>query len=122
MFPRTCKTKKGIQVKTRNGIIYDLNESDYRHTENGLTFVFSSQLYLDKFINKIQENRKYINNSLSKRFDVKVDVSALADVVLYGKIEKRGYLIVTNEDFNIFRRNNILFVGDNVTLMSFNEQ
>lgn len=84
-------------MKTRNGIYYDLNHSKYKITVDGLTFVFSSQLHLKKFTERQQPNRLTINKSLSKRFNICVEFNALADVVLYKKIETRGFLIIDNE-------------------------
>lgn len=90
---------------TRNGVCYDLPRSTYKTTVDGLTFVFSSKLHLEKFKAKLKENRDIVNYSLSRRFNVSVDVSQLADIVLYRKIETRGFLIVTNEGFNLCREN-----------------
>lgn len=90
---------------TRNGVCYDLQKSTYRTTVNGLTFVFSSRLHLDKFKKKLHENRDIINYSLTRRFNVTVDVSQLADIVLYKKIETRGFLIVTNEGTELWLEN-----------------
>lgn len=100
---------------TRDGVCYDLAISPYKTTINGLTFVFSSKLHLDKFKQKIKENRDIINYSLSKRFKVNVDVSKLADVVLYRKVETRGFLIITGEGKEICQRN-ITYVGGEVII------
>lgn len=102
---------------SRHGVVYDLTISPYRFTVDGLTFVFSSQLHHDKFKQKVKENRDIINYSLSKRFSANVDVSQLADVVLYRKIETRGFLIVTGEGKEICQ-NNITYGGGEVTLQS----
>lgn len=99
---------------SRNGVVYDLNVSSYRHTVDGLTYVFSSKLHLDKFKKKLKENRDIINYSLTKRFSIAVDVSQLADVVLYRKIETRGFLIVTAEGSELCQ-NNITYGGGVVT-------
>lgn len=106
---------------TRNGICYDLTVSEYRATVKSLTYVFSSQLHLDKFMERIDENREKINKSLSKRFNVLVDVSVLADMILYKKIETRGFLIVTNEGQELWQ-NEVTFVGDKVTMTCSNGQ
>lgn len=106
---------------TRNGICYDLSVSEYRATVNSTTYVFSSQLHLDKFLERLTDNREKVNKSLSKRFNIPVDVSALADMVLYKKIETRGFLIVTNEGQELWQ-NNVAFVGDKVTMTSSNAQ
>lgn len=102
---------------SRNGVVYDLNVSSYRHTVGGLTYVFSSKLHLDKFKKKLKENRDIINYSLTKRFNITVDVSQLADVVLYRKIETRGFLIVTGEG-NELCQNNITYGGGEVIIQS----
>ena len=106
---------------TRNGVCYDFNLSHYRATVDGTTFVFSSQLHMDKFLNKLKENRETINRSLSNRFNVHVDVSALADVVLYKKIETRGFLIVT-EDKELWQNKSLKYVGGKVTPLNSNGQ
>ena len=102
---------------SRNGVVYDLSVSSYRHTVGGLTYVFSSKLHLDKFKKKLKENRDIINYSLTKRFNIAVDVSQLADVVLYRKIETRGFLIVTGEG-NELCQNDITYGGGEVTIQN----
>ena len=102
---------------SRNGVVYDLNVSSYRYTVDGLTYVFSSKLHLNKFKKKLKENRDIINYSLTKRFNIAVDVSQLADVVLYRKIETRGFLIVTGEGSELCQ-NSITYVGGEVTTRS----
>lgn len=102
-------------MPSRSGVCYDLENSEYKSTQNGLTFVFSSQLYKDKFESRVKENRDIINYSLTKRFGISIDVSTLADVVLYRKIEKRGFLIVAKED-KMQCVKHITYDGANLTL------
>lgn len=104
---------------TRNGVCYDLQRSTYRAKVDGLTYVFSSKLHLDKFKKKYRENRDIVNYSLSKRFNVAVDVSQLADIVLYRKIETRGFLIVTNEGNELWQEN-LRYAGGTATFKNFN--
>lgn len=82
---------------TRDGVCYDLTKSPYSCVKNGVTFFFSSQKHLEKFQDRLKTNRDTINYSLTKRFGFAVDVSTLADVVLYKKIETRGFLIEAEE-------------------------
>lgn len=89
---------------TRNGIAYDLKLSPYKlQVEYGkndfITFKFSSDLYRDKFLNKLQDNRNSINESLTKRFGFTIINDKLCDLKLYSSIEKRGFLIETKEGF-----------------------
>ena len=99
---------------TKNGVCYEIKQSPYRYKENGLTFVFTSKTHLNKFKEKKAENRDIINYSLSKRFNYKVDVSELADIVLYRKIETRGFLILNHEGNELCQKN-IQYVGGIVT-------
>ncbi|MBO5810612.1 MAG: hypothetical protein J6R32_07260 [Bacteroidales bacterium] len=107
---------------SRNGIYYDFDLSKFRHTVDGITYVFSSRLHLEKFIERLEENRTTINNSLTRRFNFPVDVSALADFVLYRKIESRGFMIVTNEGYKICQNNQVKFVGGKLTKKPYDEQ
>lgn len=96
---------------TKNGICYDLNKSPYKVKYNNITFYFSSVFYKQKFIDLIAENREKINNSISNRFVINVELNILADLVLYEKVEKRGYLIESDGekiwDKNIYQLNGI---------------
>ena len=105
---------------SRNGVCYDLNVSPYKCTINDVTFVFSSKLHLKKFKTKLNDNRKSINDSLTKRFNICVDVSTLADIVLYRKIESRGFLVYS--EGKELCQNNIICHGVKVTLNQQKEQ
>ena len=80
-------------MMTRNGIVYKLELSPYKVTVEGVTYMFSSVNHLDKFMEKLNENRDTISYSLSKRFGVSVNLIILSDIVLYSKVETRGFLI-----------------------------
>ena len=88
---------------TRNGIAYNLTKSPYRLTKeyegNKITFVFSSELYMNKFSEKLEENRKKVMESLSKRWGLELENNALADLKLYSTVEKRGFLIEGEESY-----------------------
>ena len=102
---------------TKNGVCYDLYISPYTYTLNNLKFVFSSKTHLDKFKKKVKENRDIINYSLTKRFNINVDVSQLADIVLYRKIETRGFLIYTCNGVEICQKN-ITYIGGEVIIQN----
>lgn len=88
---------------TRSGIAHDLTISPYKlvvdYEGDSLTYVFSSELYKNKFYDKIFDNREKINESLSKRFGFKIINEKLADITLYSKTETRGFLILGKEDY-----------------------
>lgn len=88
---------------TRSNIAYNLEISphsfnvDYEDGEK-LTFIFSSELYMTKFFETIEDNREKINHSLSKRFGFNVVNNKLSDIKLYSLIEKRGFLIKRKDE------------------------
>lgn len=85
---------------TRNNIAYDLHHSPYNfykdYKDLEIIYVFSSELYRAKFNQRMKDNRKSISESLSKRFGLEVKNDVLCDIVLYSKIEKRGFLLFIN--------------------------
>lgn len=92
---------------TKRGIAYNLKLSPYKvqleyvassRDVNSITFVFSSEFYRQKFSEELQNNRAKIQESLSKRFGYEVKQEMLCDIVLYSKIEKRGFLIFYNNE------------------------
>ena len=88
----------------RSDVYYDLDISHHKLEVNyseihSLTFVFSSKLYKNIFKRKLEENRKKITESLTKRWGFPVKNDVLADIKLYSKTEKRGFLIKGKEDY-----------------------
>lgn len=105
---------------TRNGVYYDLTLSPYKTTLDGYTYVFSSRLHMEKFNRQYEEHRKKIDFSLSNRFNLFVKFAPLADVVLYSKVETRGFLMFDNEG-NKLCKNNIILSGVKLTKKNFHE-
>lgn len=83
---------------TRSKVAYNLEISPHRYKVHDLEYVFSSELYMNKFIEKRGENQEKIKESLSKRFGLNIILPVLADLKLYNTIEKRGFLIIMNGD------------------------
>lgn len=78
-------------------IIYnDLNDSDYTFQYNNLTFYFSSRFYLEKFKNSFIEFLKTENDKLNIKFMGKIKCDEMILILLYKKIEKRGFKILKN--------------------------
>jgi hypothetical protein len=87
----------------RAKIYYNINESDYTLTTETMVFYFSSKLYLDKFIEKYEHNRKTIQYMLSSRFNIEFTANEYFDVILYTQIEKRGFRIVKLVGGEVFK-------------------
>lgn len=82
---------------SRRGIAYNLEQSPYKidkvYGDNKITFKFSSQLYINKFNERCENNRKSINESISKMFKIDFSNDILCDLKLYSDIEKRGFYV-----------------------------
>ncbi len=110
-----------MEVKlSRGGVTNDLTVTPFKKkinhaTNNYLIYCFSSQLYLNKFNERLEENREKLSTSLSNRFGLKVVNDVLYDIKLYSSIEKRGFLIKSNkEGFECLE--NIILDGKRTTL------
>lgn len=84
-------------MKTRNEIYYDLSQTAHTlnvdYGEQTIKYHFSSALYRFKFQQRMESNRKLIQESLSNRFGIDINSAIIADLRLYNMIEKRGYYI-----------------------------
>ena len=95
------RTETKLSPKAK--IAYDLTISPYKSKINyspgrSIRFIFSSDLYKTKFESRLFENRKMINESLSKRFGFEIRNDVLCDIKLYSSIEKRGFLVKINKE------------------------
>lgn len=77
-------------------VVYDLKDSPFAVTIGRITYKFSSSLHKSKFIERIVSNREYYHNSILYRFKLKTNVTTWADILLYSKIETRGFLILVD--------------------------
>lgn len=95
---------------TRNGVYYDLMKSNYRYKvlDTQLTFVFSSDLHKVKFMEQFRENRNAFNVKLMSRYRLNVEMTTLPDIILYKKIESRGFLIINERGQHIWLENLLL--------------
>lgn len=78
-------------------IYWDLSKSPYAEEIGDLTYVFSTERHKNKFIKLLSQNRQDINDSVSNRFNIYIDLDQLCDIKLYEKIETYGFLIFNKE-------------------------
>lgn len=89
---------------TRRGVCYNLYKTPYEliidyQNKTSITYKFSSQTNLEKFHERLQNNREKINESLSKRFKFPIKQDIICDLKLYQMVETRGFLICNNGDY-----------------------
>jgi hypothetical protein len=106
-------------MKSRNGVYYDLKESTYkfRVPDTNLIFIFSSDLHMIKFEDQYQAHRKEHNTKFISRFRLNISMSVLPDLILYKKIETRGFLVINERGIKICQEN-LLLIGEKATLKS----
>lgn len=84
-----------MQELTRRGICYNLEKSPYTTTlaygDKLIIFYFSSTRYKEKFDSELDAARDTLHESLSNRFKIDICFSFLSDLILYRRIEKRGF-------------------------------
>lgn len=81
-------------MKTVRGIYYSLDESEYYFKYDNLTFVFSSKLYLKKFMGIYKEYLKENTAKIESKFNSTFYADELILIDLYRKIEKRGFRVL----------------------------
>lgn len=82
-------------MKSVAGVYLDIEESDYTFQTNGMLFYFSSLFYLKKFKESVK-NIKEENLKLENKYKCKIDATYFLLLILYNKIEKRGFKVVIN--------------------------
>lgn len=95
-----------------NGLDESIHRLEIEYKDELLVFVFSSEYYMNIYKRKLEDNRKKINESLSKRFGFKIENNKIADIKLYSATEKRGFLIIGKDDFKCL--NTIELIGENL--------
>lgn len=109
---------------TRSNIAHNLEISPHRYDvgypSQTVQYVFSSELYRQKFIEQYESHRSKINDSLSNRFGFDVDCTSLADLKLYTTIEKRGFLVLLDGE-QVKYLEDITLSGERMTKENYNE-
>ncbi|MBQ2167682.1 MAG: hypothetical protein II449_00355 [Prevotella sp.] len=98
----------------KSQIAYDLHESPYHVSVDGITYYFSSTFLLGKFTERLEMSRNLLNDSLSNRFKMQVDLRKVADITLYARTESRGFRVVFEDGREIECLNQARFAGGNV--------
>lgn len=83
---------------TRYGVAYNLAASPYRYTWGTRTFHFSTAGHRERFKERLNIRREWLNDSLSRRFKVQVCADDLAVLQLYMQTETRGFYVTTEDE------------------------
>lgn len=104
---------------TRNGVFYDLEKSRYKFKvpDTNITFIFSSDLHLCKFEERYISNREEHNIRLNAKHRINIETKVLPDILLYKKIETRGFLLIDEKGLKLCQEN-LKLIGEKVTQKS----
>lgn len=103
-IPPKPNERNGKEIMTRNGIEYNLSISPYTLEKNGLIFYFSSKRNLNTFEDTLTEFINLECEKLSKKYKLRISAYTygslvnILSVVLYKRIEKRGFLVLNTEN------------------------
>lgn len=86
-------------MKTRHGIFYNLHESSYVAQVGRHKYYFSSQSHLDKFNERYPFFRKEFEDKLKDRYGIRINFNLISQLLLYKKIETRGFLVESGGEY-----------------------
>lgn len=91
-------SERGDKVaRVSQNIYYNIDDSNLSVTYEELTFFFSSDVNMNKFIKRRERNLEEKRWLVSARYIVQIDTPNLYDLMLYVSIEKRGFKVITRE-------------------------
>lgn len=89
-------------VLTRHGVCYDLTNSPFYSGWRCFRFYFSSLNHKESFDSKLPVRIPWLNDSLSRRFKMNLDVAPVAVFQLYNQVETRGFFVeLTDESYSL---------------------
>ena len=75
----------------------DIDESTYNFIYNDMTFYFSSNFYKEKFEKEYMQFLKEETDKLHIKFRCNIDADYMILLLLYKKIEKRGFRVLLKD-------------------------
>lgn len=97
-------------IKEKPTVYYDLRESVYSISLNGIEYFFSSEYNLNRFKFRVDQSRNDMKKSfVKKKYPVTTmvektfDLKEIADLNLYIDIEKKGFYIQYEGEYKSWR-------------------
>lgn len=78
---------------TLRGVYHNLKESKYVVSNNDITFFFSSEHTLNKFMSGYQKHRELFKQKTTVIRESFMNLDTTADIEYYKKSEKRGFYV-----------------------------
>lgn len=78
---------------TKNGICLNIEESEYKVLKCGLLFYFSSEFYMNKFLNNVDNFVITESLKMKNKYQINSNLELYFAFSYYKKIEKRGFYI-----------------------------
>lgn len=97
------KTRYGVYIRINNEL------TEYYYKLNNLQFYFSSPVYRDKFIEKVQDFITQESNKFENKYNVMINFSNIFSIILYKMVEKRGFSIYDIETGNYLEQYGVFY-------------
>jgi YHS domain-containing protein len=78
---------------TKRGVYHNLKESKYVVSNSDITFFFSSEHTLNKFMSGYQKYRDIFRQKTSIMNETNFNLDTTADIEFYRRTEKRGFYV-----------------------------
>lgn len=78
---------------------YDLDNSNYISKVHDYVYYFSSEFNLNRFNEGLYDFIKTETNKLKAKYHVGIDISDYLSLVFYKRIEKRGFKVLTYDEY-----------------------
>lgn len=78
---------------TKNGICLNIEESEYKVLKYGLLFYFSSEFYMNKFLNNVDNFVITESLKMKNKYKINSNLELYFAISYYKKTEKRGFFI-----------------------------
>ena len=96
---------------TRNGICLNIEESEYKILKFGLVFYFSSEFYLQKFKNNVDNFVTTESLKMKNKYQINSNLELYFAISYYKKIEKRGFYIYDDVTKKSITKENLILVN-----------
>ena len=96
---------------TKNGICLNIEESEYKVLKCGLLFYFSSEFYLQKFKNNVDNFVITESLKMKNKYKINSNLELYFALSFYKKIEKRGFFIYDDVSKKEIKEQNLFVIN-----------
>ena len=96
---------------TKSGICLNIKESNYYILKYGLIFYFSSEFYMNKFLNNVDNFVTTESLKMKNKYKINSNLELYFALSFYKKIEKRGFFIYDDVSKKEIKEQNLFVIS-----------